>query len=464
MQFSVNLVLALVLIITSLLALRPTYLYKKAQEKYKVLPPKAVKHQANLRQTIFICVTGAVISFIAVWKGWTIPPLILIFAFIYCLMSNITTFVLWRSIGRILSLQSVHSRGWHRTPYAEIVVSKQTKEPRVHPKDKVFDIFISYKSEDVNNIRRIVDMLLAGGLTVWFNDYIVLLADWMEMKKAKDQKEHDRLIDNFLLDGIRKATRGVVFSNNRFIKSDWCKLELNQLFSPQGPGFENIIEVKIPHESDPHRFQPLLAECPSMEFSGDFNKVLRFIQKQFDLPGEFSLTSIQTNNVTSNIFQDRKLGCSFDISGWDVVSQGGTQVRGGIRGPDLKCTIDKYLIKMNLFVGTGVVAPRPGPQKGAIINERDSFKESAQFAYDFMSHFGNKCFGVHMMFLHKFSHLVLTYWLQNCWARRYSIILPNPRTGESTEFAFVFGFYGPFKEYCRNTHIMDHLVSSLKWL
>ncbi len=70
---------------------------------------------------------------------------------------------------------------------------------------------------------------------------------------------------------------------------------------------------------------------------------------------------------------------------------------------------------------------------------------------------------VHLLFLGGYSHLVVAYWLGRAWARRYSIVLPDPSTGEATEFAFAFGFFGPFDEYCRAVPLMDRVVESLSW-
>ena len=42
---------------------------------------------------------------------------------------------------------------------------------------KHYDVFISYKSEDIDVVRPVVDQLIAAGLTVWFAEYRISSGD-----------------------------------------------------------------------------------------------------------------------------------------------------------------------------------------------------------------------------------------------------------------------------------------------
>jgi hypothetical protein len=79
---------------------------------------------------------------------------------------------------------------------------------------------------------------------------------------------------------------------------------------------------------------------------------------------------------------------------------------------------------------------------------------------------GSECRGLHLFFDHKQrSHLVVTYWNWpgTQWMRRYSIVWPHAVLGHKVEFAFTFGFFGPFKEFCRVAHLFERVVASLEW-
>jgi hypothetical protein len=77
---------------------------------------------------------------------------------------------------------------------------------------------------------------------------------------------------------------------------------------------------------------------------------------------------------------------------------------------------------------------------------------------------------VHLLHVGGYSQYATTYWFDEprirsgYWTRRYSVVLPNPWTEDVVEFAFTFAFFGPFREYCRNTSEMDRIVRSLRWV
>jgi hypothetical protein len=154
--------------------------------------------------------------------------------------------------------------------------------------------------------------------------------------------------------------------------------------------------------------------------------------------------------------RDRRVGWAIDVGGWTR----DTKAPVGAGGVAFERQLHGRRIRMNLHVGPGTVAPRP---VASTMSDRDVFDRSIAFAGEFLRTNGRRPAGVHL-FLHKgFSHMVVAYWVGQCWARRYSIVLPDPATGRAMEFAFAFGFFGPFTEYCGAIPAMDRLVQSLEW-
>ncbi len=79
-----------------------------------------------------------------------------------------------------------------------------------------YDAFVSYKSEDANEVRTIVDSLLANGLNVWFAEYFVLLPKYDDFQA---------LIDS----AIDSSHHGILFTNEAWARSLYCQLEVLRL-------------------------------------------------------------------------------------------------------------------------------------------------------------------------------------------------------------------------------------------
>ena len=58
---------------------------------------------------------------------------------------------------------------------------------------------------------------------------------------------------------------------------------------------------------------------------------------------------------------------------------------------------------------------------------------------------------------------MLTYFQDDVWTRKVSIIVPNEAVSATGEFVFTFGLFGSFREYCLMTRLMDDFVLSLTW-
>lgn len=355
-------------------------------------------------------------------------------------------------------LRMRQSTVWKRTPYDQIGEDRRLahKEQRAHGKD--IDVFLSYKSEDIGVVRQVADLLIASGLTVWFAEYLIGLDD-------REYFEED------IKHGIWSSRYGICFTNNRYAGSDYCRGELLQLIEPHGCGPERMMEVMIPSEPMPREQCPGLASVAlSFDYAGSVDEVVRRLYHMMGLPANLPADPKPTESQQSAVLRYEDLCWTVAIGGWQLWDAGGQEyVRYfngqrhvyGVSGPSFRCCVKTHRLVGNVIIGRGCAAPRV--QSDAPIDERKSYNENIKFANDYFRSSGTRCVGVHLVFLAGYSHLALTYFYHGAWTRRYSIVLPDPSGDDGIELAFTFRFGGPFSEYCRHVHLMDRLVSSLRW-
>lgn len=109
---------------------------------------------------------------------------------------------------------------------------------RNHPKE--YDVFVSYKSEDVIPARKLAESLLQNGQSVWMAEYEVLLTGQSAFQTAINE-------------GLAASRNAIFFSNSRFAESAYCQMEV--LLAMQLLGNSEILEIRIPDEQ--HCFSSL---------------------------------------------------------------------------------------------------------------------------------------------------------------------------------------------------------------
>lgn len=347
--------------------------------------------------------------------------------------------------------RTIPSQEWSKTPYDGLTLTAVESRQGVPTHEKTFDMFISYKSEDVGIARHLAELLIAGGLRVWFAEYLVLLAA---------RERFDEAID----EGLGRSRYGIVFTNDRYIRSPYCRHELECLLDPVNCGAPRVLEVKLGSTRQVHLMYPDLDRSAGINFKGDMGEVLQLVRQTTSLRIEHPSERTLTTSCPS-IFRDERFGYRIDISGWQLLDPGGFDTGYGTMGPQCTQTLGGHRASWNLIVGSPAPATRATPKRGQIIDDRACFNQIVEVARAILPSIGGRCTGVHMLFSKekKYSQLALTYWFQSGWTRRYSVVLPDPQTGKSTEFAFTFGFHAPFREYCQHSHMMDRVVESLEW-
>jgi hypothetical protein len=103
--------------------------------------------------------------------------------------------------------------------------------------DSVFDVFISYASEDREAIARpLAEALRAQGLSVWFDDYSVGAGD--NVRAA-------------ITTGVRNARYGIVIISRSYLAKDWPRMELVALWMHEGR-INRTIVLPVLHEISAH--------------------------------------------------------------------------------------------------------------------------------------------------------------------------------------------------------------------
>jgi hypothetical protein len=156
----------------------------------------------------------------------------------------------------------------------------------------LFDVFLSYKNYpgDTELVRRIADQLIAGGQRVWFAEYEILRLPARapenhskesptagvggEVETTKKASREDRIIERFLDRGARESEWGLAFTNNLYVESDWCRIEMDRLLARRGP--KRLLEVQIPREDLPRRKYNQLVASPALE-SRSVGEIIDFL-------------------------------------------------------------------------------------------------------------------------------------------------------------------------------------------
>jgi hypothetical protein len=323
----------------------------------------------------------------------------------------------------------------------------------------LFDVFISYKSEDVALARRVADALTAAGSRVWFAEYQVLLQRRERFQVA-------------ILRGIFKARYGLALTNDRWAESPHCDVEIRALLTAHDP--ERILELRVPAEELPHRRHPALAASPFLE-SRDVEQVVRFVAGATGLrvAGPAAIAAAARGARYTATAAGRP--CSLVIDGW-TLHERGHAVDGSLNGQTFRFDgLEEGTLFVNVVSGPEVT--REGQRIDQGIDDRRMFDALVQWAPRHVSRVEGRVRGVHLLFHSGLSQMGLTYWARprvvdgpagrtrvgGYWVRKISLVIPNAAMRRSAEFVFTFAFRGTFADYCRYAHVMDAFALSLEW-
>lgn len=347
-------------------------------------------------------------------------------------------------------------------------------------------VFVSYKSEDANLVRRVAEQLTACGLDLWFNEYRILAGEYEKFQSAIDA-------------GIAQATHAVVFTNDRWAGADWCRYEMNGLLA-RIPDHSRIVEVAIPWEGKPREVFPDLLVRPAVVFKGDPRRprqaeVHDLVTGVLDRLGfRTGLTALPDPDPKARPEWLATPGVTYD-PGFFRLDEAKTrqQLRArslqsdqvlGLRTVVYSLAAAGVEVTMDVYA-TSFESPisRLAIDESGVSDDRAVYEAYLRYAKQWLpsehGHFRHVVYdpkGLHLVFVDGTSQIALTYVSnmegetrsQARWERRYAVRIPNRLTGGDGELAFVFsaGLSGDaaqqLRAWCRLAPWFDAIVESAR--
>jgi len=299
-----------------------------------------------------------------------------------------------------------------------------------------YDAFLSYKAEDANVVRTVAEQSMACGLRVWFAEYAIPSADFDDDAKLRDA----------IRAGVSRARCHVVFTNARWARSAWCRVEMESISRlPQA----RILQVYLSEEDEPAATWPILRDVPSIRFDGDASAVLdRLSALGWIDPG---VTPPPGPAVPAAASGRRSMGygITFDPGPlrdspalpWFVqraLRRSGEHVylRGEIAGLHVDALLD--VDPHRTVLGEQVV------REEGEADDRAIYRSYLGIARDWLGGLRRAEIGFHLVFVGGRSHFAMTSIASGeedgavTWERRYALLLTGPNQRSAGELDVTF--------------------------
>ena len=299
-----------------------------------------------------------------------------------------------------------------------------------------YDAFLSYKSEDAPLARVCAELLLAKGVRVWFDEYVILLA---ESDQFKDE----------IKAGILKSRYGICLTSDAYYSSEWCTMEAELLDKKYSRKRERVIKAD-------------LSEYPT---TGD---LMRFIEMKTGWrisqpPYEPALSQSNKRRLKH---PGSRIVLLVDTSGWDgseLSLPNAPRIIGdcGI-GFDLSRPYLGRWIRCAVRLKPATSLGHRRPDGADDIRMLLALKAEAQDLFGSLD--SVECLGVHIIQALGERHAAFTLYagtLPTGWHRIYRVLIDGENGSEPWEAEFEFQFPGTFREFCGIAYLMDLMVASL---
>lgn len=316
------------------------------------------------------------------------------------------------------------------------------------PNDKEYDVFVSYRSEDIHIVRPIAEHMMAAGLKVWFAEYKILLAGREHFEKA-------------IAYGIANCSYGLCFTNDRYASSIHCKKELHLLLITLGP--DRIVEIRCPHQPKTYEQFPDLKLAAVFEYTDKY-QVLKDIQSATGLNTYSSWIESPAPTYRFS-FSSGGLRYSLDFGGWRIKKH----LFSWIGGDDHRIVTYQHSLNDSTLRGHLIAGPMDVSRSSLHINkERDDrayYDRALKFADSFyQTNFRQAPIGVHLSFIprHISQAAISTQFAPGVISRLYSVVLERSRNRTDMELTFFFFYKGNIQDFWRHAYFMDRLIQSLQ--
>lgn len=306
----------------------------------------------------------------------------------------------------------------------------------------IYDVFLSYKSRDAGLVREVGDRLIAGGARVWLAEYEIPLR-----KSAHFLR--------YIASGIRRSRYGLAFTHDLYARSPYCRGEMEGLLRSCGP--RKTLCVKLADTDAAISAFRGMEQAPVLRTDGDAGEILAFVERHTGLKSTGQMPAHFTRTSYEGTWASRKY--ELDTTGWEP-AKGASEAPHLVVGPILHYIQGPPHLLFNLDIRT---ERSPAARVRETADDRQMYEELKQYVPTFLGEVKGEARGIHLFFHSGLSQMAVTYRIHDHWARKYSVILKDPRDETAAEFMFTFGFLGPFQGLCGLTPVMERLVQSLKW-
>jgi len=378
-----------------------------------------------------------------------------------------------------------------------------------------FDIFISYKTEDANEVREVAECLVANGVRMWFGEYEI----------RAEIYDDDQAVQRSIDDGILRSRHALVFTNDRWASSEYCALEMDGIlrkFEPSshastGPHDRRagaIIEVFLPKEAKPHAKWPVLKNVPAIVYRGQVGEILEFINRQQWFDRALKLPSATRIETDSEERRSLRYGASMALGrfveapelyprhesrrefagekyyfeqalasfkiGLGININPHQSALGSLSIPRMDPTLTPMVKKMyektyRRYAPHQVALESLRSAKRDGVSDRLVYKAYRGYARNWLDRHHKEDKGIHLFFWNNRSHLALTSVNKersshgHYWERRYFLVLFSEEDEQLGQIDISFGMYLPDTDaengrtFCGLTRMFDAVVSSIQY-
>lgn len=337
------------------------------------------------------------------------------------------------------------------------------------------DWFFSYKSDDANQVRAMVDLLLSAGVHPWFAEYTIRFFS------------RDRFQDA-INSGIAGTRRGALFTSDLYAQSPHCYEEWKLLL--QRHVSQSRFSLKQVRMSDGPVIRELheryLSHLEYFRYIGSIEGAISFLD-----PSAARRIASQARNFPSKpnplevCAENIDVAISLDADGWRVISAKKADIGEVSRFVAvLRSEQSPWRSKLNIVITRysdlladsvkDLTRPLPvfsqaglPPQLARLRSGEDDRQLCASLRNFEMLRTaltGEQCVGFHLYHCRGYGYPMLTFWSRGAWVRRYYLLLGEPESAQAVQVRMDFVFYGPLSRFLRYSTRFDRSVESIQLL
>ncbi len=325
-------------------------------------------------------------------------------------------------------------------------------------------IFLSYKTKDSHVARLVAAWLIHNLVDTWFAEKDILLY-------GRDEASVDRA----LKEGITSCSHAILFTNEKYAESDWCKEELKSI-NERLPARNILIVGLSDHPRTLDIEFRLSDQIRRISMSPNTPVDLILLEREMRALGwplPDSMNGIEKLSVDPTVpFKLPFLDMRLNLHDWQHFDSEEYQDQG-------KCVMrhDYFTRELNGPLQLCVTSTKysSGQIEEACLNsngdDRKLFDQSIKFAKQYSDLLEEKCArtvditGVHLVFFGEQSHFAMSYNLDDdklgkLATRKYDIIVRDEHFPQDVyEFVFTFNTYGSQKRLWSLSSYFDYVVT-----